>query len=327
MQTPHNGSGITVDSWTDGDDAYCAAEPRQSTEFGSLLRRRISWICIGAVTMAAALEIGLWSPAANQRYATKIGELGHVELPDGSMAILNTATEIELAFTHDVRRVRLLRGEALFDVAADPHRTFVTEVGGFRVETPAGRTALPRKNAARVGWLVDYARDIAVPLTRRASRTLFATRGTTFTVRRRSLASIDLAVLEGSVEVRHRAPNKLIPALIREDTTVKVVDGELREAINVNVGELVAEVSWLERRVALVGATTLGEAVEEFNRYNKVQLLLEGTIGERQIRGAFQIDRPRDFARVMEIFLNVESRVNGDSITIPDPAEEHRGRQ
>ena len=38
MQTPHNGSGITVDSWTEGDDAYCAAEQSQSTQFASLLR-------------------------------------------------------------------------------------------------------------------------------------------------------------------------------------------------------------------------------------------------------------------------------------------------
>jgi ferric-dicitrate binding protein FerR (iron transport regulator) len=130
---------------------------------------------------------------------------------------------------------------------------------------------------------------------------------------------MDLTVLEGSVEIRHRAPSKLDPALIREDTTVKVVDDELRETIDVNVRELVAEVSWLERRVALVGATTLGEAVQEFNRYNKVQLLLEGSYSNRQIRGIFNVDRPHDFVRLMETAFGVKRRVRGNFITIPDP--------
>jgi len=61
MQTPHNGSGITVDSWTEGDDAYRAAEPRQSTQFNPLPRRHLLWIC--TITIAVALGGGLWLQA------------------------------------------------------------------------------------------------------------------------------------------------------------------------------------------------------------------------------------------------------------------------
>jgi hypothetical protein len=73
MQTPHNGSGITVDSWTEGDDAYCAAQSSQSTESVPLSRHHVLWICISTLAVAAAL--GVWSLAPYQRYSTRIGEL------------------------------------------------------------------------------------------------------------------------------------------------------------------------------------------------------------------------------------------------------------
>jgi len=51
------------------------------------------------------------------------------ELPDGSIVELRAGAEIELAFLPEARTVRLLRGEALFDVASDPSRPFVVAAG------------------------------------------------------------------------------------------------------------------------------------------------------------------------------------------------------
>jgi transmembrane sensor len=324
MQTPHNGSGITADSWTEGDDAYRAAESSQSTESVPLSRHHVLWICVSALAMAAAL--GLWSMAAYQRYSTRIGELGHVELSDGSMAILNTATEIELAFTRNVRRVKLLQGEVLFDVAPDPHRVFVAEVGGFRVETPAGRAALKRSDAAPVGWLVDYARDVAIPLTRRTSRRLFATRGTTFTLRRKSGGTVELVVLEGAAEIRHRRPSALSPASISEGTAVQVVGEELREITSLNAWRLEPKVAWLDRRAVFNTNQTVLGAAQEFNRYNEIKLRFEGSIGDRQIRGEFAVDRPQDFAAIVEKLADAQVSLSGNLITIRDPDDQTKER-
>jgi transmembrane sensor len=74
--------------------------------------------------LADWLRADLWSG---------IGEIAHATLADGSRVDLNTGTALALHFTETERRVALLRGEALFDVARDPARPFVVEGGGVSV--------------------------------------------------------------------------------------------------------------------------------------------------------------------------------------------------
>jgi transmembrane sensor len=59
-----------------------------------------------------------------QTYQTATGQMRDVVLPDGSIVGLNTQTELEwVGGPHD-RRVRLIRGEAYFQVVHDPRRPF-----------------------------------------------------------------------------------------------------------------------------------------------------------------------------------------------------------
>jgi transmembrane sensor len=297
MQTPQSGTG-------------------QSTESVSLSRRRL--IRAGLTTAAAAaIGIGLWSRLSRERLSTRIGELGYAELPDGSMALLNTDTEIELAFTRRSRLVKLLRGESLFDVAPDKQRTFIAEAGSFQVVAPENSTVSPRRDTAQVGSLVDYARDVAVPLTRRTSHTLFATRGTTFALRRRSIDTIELVVLEGLTELVYRATHVHL-ARVSEDTVAQVSGHGPVQKRRINAIELEGKVAWLDRRIVLAGTHTLREAAEEFNRYNEVQLHFEGTIADRQIRGAFDADKPEEFARLIEQTTKAKRHVSGNLITISE---------
>lgn len=68
-----------------------------------------------------------------QRYLTRIGEQKTVDLPDGSVITLNTASEILVDVTGEYRRVTLERGEAYFKVAKNPERTFSVDVGARSV--------------------------------------------------------------------------------------------------------------------------------------------------------------------------------------------------
>lgn len=70
-------------------------------------------------------------PAA--RFATVRGERRTVTLPDGTRVTLNTDTAIALAYTPGNRHVRLLRGQALFEVAKNAARPFSVEAAGRRV--------------------------------------------------------------------------------------------------------------------------------------------------------------------------------------------------
>ncbi|MGQ0556381.1 MAG: FecR family protein [Nitrospiraceae bacterium] len=60
-------------------------------------------------------------------YQTGSGERRTVELPDRSIATLNTQSAIALSFDGKVRRLRLLKGEALFTIQHDSTRPFLVE--------------------------------------------------------------------------------------------------------------------------------------------------------------------------------------------------------
>jgi len=295
--------------------------PDQSTESTSLSRRRFIW---GGLTIvaSAALGSGVWWQITEKRFSTAIGELGHAELPDGSMAILNTATKIALRFTRRARLVKVLKGEVLFDVAPDAQRPFIARAGSFEV-LAANISGVPRRHAARIGSLVDYARDIAIPLTSRTAHTLFATRGSTFTLRRKPDQIVELVVLEGTTEIRQRARTAGSVG-IKEDTVVQAIAapgaGARFDVRPVNTLELEGKVAWLDRRIVFAGNHTLREAAAEFNRYNKVHILFEGRIGDRQIRGSFDVDDPNAFVQAIEGLTKAKHRVVSDYlITIQDP--------
>lgn len=71
--------------------------------------------------------------AAGTRFATAKGERRTVALPDGTRVTLNTDTAIALAYSARGRHVRLMRGQALFEVAKDAGRPFTVEAAGRRV--------------------------------------------------------------------------------------------------------------------------------------------------------------------------------------------------
>ena len=84
------------------------------------------------------------SPGAMERsvylppfYATGFGELEEVDLGEGSIATLNTASLIKQDFTDEARKIELLRGQASFDVAKDAERPF-TVYAGDRAITAIG---------------------------------------------------------------------------------------------------------------------------------------------------------------------------------------------
>src|SRR3546814_15209448 len=70
-------------------------------------------------------------------HATATGEILRVPLRDGSAVTLNSNSEIAVDFDEGIRHVRLLRGEALFDVAKDSRRPFVVEADSTRVPSVA----------------------------------------------------------------------------------------------------------------------------------------------------------------------------------------------
>jgi transmembrane sensor len=81
-----------------------------------------------AIAMVGTLgSIGLQKIAAVDRYRTAVGAEREIRLADGSIAHLNTDTAIEVSLRSDRRFIRLLRGEARFDVYLNRRAPFVVQ--------------------------------------------------------------------------------------------------------------------------------------------------------------------------------------------------------
>ncbi|WP_260600233.1 FecR family protein [Sphingomonas endolithica] len=109
-------------------------QPARVPLLASMGRRRMLAAAGGA--LAASIVAGVFGlrllphPA---RLATIKGDIRRVPLAEGSAVTLNTDSAIEPLLSAELRRVNLVRGEALFDVAKDPARPFVVYAGDTRV--------------------------------------------------------------------------------------------------------------------------------------------------------------------------------------------------
>jgi transmembrane sensor len=85
-------------------------------------------LVIAAVLLTPMLS-GPSIEASNGLYTTSVGEQRKQTLSDGSVVEINTDSEVRVAYSKDRRLVRLLRGEAHFQVAHDASRPFDVYAG------------------------------------------------------------------------------------------------------------------------------------------------------------------------------------------------------
>ncbi|MFP1682141.1 sigma-70 family RNA polymerase sigma factor [Alloalcanivorax sp. C16-1] len=94
------------------------------------------------VVVAAALPWSLWTADAR----TGAGERRTLTLADGSRVILNGRSAINIDITDQRRRVEVVRGEALFQVAKDPDHPFLVRAGDARVRVTGTRFEVRRRD-------------------------------------------------------------------------------------------------------------------------------------------------------------------------------------
>ncbi|MGY3036917.1 transmembrane sensor [Bradyrhizobium sp. USDA 4354] len=126
-------SGIWDDLGRISRPALSMGSPRRGGA-GAVLRRhpprspirRWALAATAAVIAAVAGGYAFDLPVRLEADAmTTTGEARTVTLEDGSSAVLNTASAIAVDYSRERRRIRLLRGEAVFTVAKDAARPFV----------------------------------------------------------------------------------------------------------------------------------------------------------------------------------------------------------
>ncbi len=110
--------------------AATVVEGHASMSFRAKTSRRRRWSIVAAacvVLLVIAADCLDLATRWRADYRTGAGEWRTVELPDRSIATLNTQSAIALLFDNGVRRVRLLKGEVLFNVQQDAARPFIVD--------------------------------------------------------------------------------------------------------------------------------------------------------------------------------------------------------
>jgi transmembrane sensor len=94
-------------------------------------RRRLA---IGSMAAASIAIVGFAGRTLLQLrdtpeevFATGVGQVREALLPDGSVITLNTNSKVAVKYTNELRNIRLLQGEALFDVAKNKNRPFIVQ--------------------------------------------------------------------------------------------------------------------------------------------------------------------------------------------------------
>lgn len=133
--------------------AWLAADPRhedvfsRATELWDLVggagapldRAPQPWLARRPLALAAALAAlaclagGGAVLMRDPTYHTRIGEQQSVVLSDGTRMTLNTDSRVVVRYSAGLRRVKLDRGEAMFEVAKNPRRPFIVVAAGEQV--------------------------------------------------------------------------------------------------------------------------------------------------------------------------------------------------
>jgi transmembrane sensor len=212
-------------------------------------------------------------------YTTSVGGYEQVTLADGSVIQLNTDSEVRTLITPDKREIELVRGEALINATNDPRRPLMVRAANAR---------------ARAG---------------------FASRGAAaFVVRVRPLLSVDFGVTDGSITVG--TSYRLIDVALRREfsseSTLTAGDSATVRAEGVHLervglDELYRKLNWRAGLLTFRGET-LTEVADEFNRYNRRQLLVtDPAIAGRRIGGAFQANDPDSFIASLEKHFDIHA--------------------
>lgn len=253
--------------------------PRAAQQLPTLASRTRTGRKVGALAaVLSAIAIGAVIGLGAPQTATRRGEVRLVPMPDGSAVVLNTASRITTSFTEAQRHVRLLEGEALFNVAKDTARPFVVEAGGTRVRAV----------------------------------------GTSFSVRRMPDGGVQVLVREGVVEVTHERAADIgaqVPAPVRAVANTKLLSraNQVVQTQSLPNGEVARELGWREGVISFDGVT-LQQATDEFARYNDIRITFaDPAIANRKITGLFAANDPVGFARAVALSMSLTADVDLDA--------------
>ncbi len=238
---------------------------------------------LGAAAVLSVLAIGLFYVSMGDigrsgaesdvrpSFATAVGERSTTSLEDGTVTVLNTNTRLQVAYSDQERRVMLLQGQALFDVAKEPDRPFVVVAGEHRITA--------------IGTVFDVrfeGKDVQVTMIE----------GVVEVIVEAPLGANPTGLSVQPTPVRLTAGQQLSTSAIASSRVLNVEDIDVERAT-----------IWRQGRVFFEDAP-LSEAVAEMNRYSTTQIVVRDTaLDAHRVNGMFYTGRQANFVDALAAYF------------------------
>jgi transmembrane sensor len=238
--------------------------------------RFVPWAAATAATLVLAVMATAYFWRDNV-VVTAVGQRQVRLLQDGTRVVLNTDTRIEVDYDERARRVRLVRGEAWFDVAKRPTWPFLVIVGGQEIRA-LGTSFIVRHDAAQ---------DLSVTLVE---------------------GRISVAPVAASDEAASQSPQILTPG---QRLTLS-----RHHAPAVDRPELNRVTAWERGRVEFEEAP-LGDAANEMNRYTTTHIIVaDADVAQLPIGGVFRAGDSDEFVATVTAAFGLRADRRGSTIVL-----------
>lgn len=245
-------------------------------------RRLTAWVIPLLAAAAAGAVVLWWLPAAHRAPAgadappapavTVAHTYENRVLEDGSVVQLNAGAELAVDYRPEERRVRLIRGEAHFQVAKNKARPFIVSAGGVAVRA-VGTAFNVKLDAAQVEVLVTEGRVRVNPPDDAA----------------RAAPPAGPLMVDAGQRTVVGLPGHEIPLRVS----------------HVSDRDMVRYLAWQPKMLDF-NATPLRVVVDEFNLRNATQIrLADPALGDLPIVASFRSDNVDGFVRLLEVSSGV----------------------
>jgi len=283
-EDPRNAAAfeLATDAWQRSGNLPGSLPLGEAVDRNSKEPRRVSRpVLAGIAVLMAGLVVAIYL-ARDNTISTGPGEQRTVALTDGTEVSLNANSRVIVQYDERVRRVTLVRGEALFNVVKHQPRPFVVMAGDRKV--------------------------VAV--------------GTSFVVRRETASGTGFAVtlIEGRVAVEALSEPDFLPAEGAPDVKLLVPGQRIKFAHNkrdaVDSPNLDKVTAW-QRGQLIFDDISMQEAAAEFNGYgSRIIVIDDPSVARLRVGGVYRIADPMSFARSMAATYQLRLADDDRTITL-----------
>lgn len=234
--------------------------------------RLVAGMAALAAVAVAWMAVGYWRHGQlEQSYAAGAVAVRSVSLPDGTLVQLDHDSAVNVHFDRRLRRIDVVRGNALFDVGKDPRPLFV-DVGGHVLQD--------------IGTVFDVKRDASGD-----TLTVISGRVRVLNATGASLKDLDTSQLDG-IAVADLTAGQQISL------------GATRVGLK-QPAQIARATAWLPSEIRFQHES-IGTVARRFNAYTSKPLVIENeAIAQERISGIFHADNPQAFAAYLATLPDV----------------------